>query len=487
MAWVIKTLKRKKKSAPVEPEPIYKLDTKCFHALFDWMSLGDLHSFGQTCKQFQQIAGEYFQKTYLKCEIRVGADGIYAKDNFEKAKPVIGTLEGPKTMGGTLEGPKTMGSTPEKSKQRSDSTKIQLNGFIKFVEKIAIHAIRNENADEIFNFIEMSSFESLRQIHFVAINLTEARVKCLKKVMKDIEVLKIDSCVWKGKLYHNFLKMCKKSLKHLSVHDGSDANWLLKHYPKLEHLELYKVGFTIDKLEKFFELNPDIRSFAIDINYLWANERTLRTANIRLDDLAVNIHGWESKMDAINSVFDKFQKRGLYKRLHVYTSYYDAESFKRITSMPLLDKLYLSNKVAAPIDIPQKNHLTEISFRYFTDILDMEHLNSKLDHLERIHFKEASLYDVLPFVQKLVKLKIIAIEKTKFNLSFIMNLDSINRQRELLHDAQKVTLYIDETVYLETKKFISVVNFSKLELKRAQLYEWNHHFNYADQSQRSFS
>lgn len=463
MAWVndfMKTLTRKPKKILVEPEPIFKLDAKCFHAIFEWLPLGELHSFGQTCKQFQQIAGEYFQKTYKNCEIRAESDGIYvcsAQSDSKKSK-----------------------------QQQLDENRLQVNGFIKFVGKIAIHGNRHESNDAIFHFIEANAFESLKHIQLVAVTLTEPKVKCLKKVLKEIEVLKIDSCVVEGKFYHNFLKLCKKNLKRLSVRSGSDANWLLKTYPALEHLELFQVGFNIDKLQTFFDLNPNIKSFAMDINCLWQNEMTLRTVDIRLDDLAIDFHGWEQRMDAIRSLLDKFQKRGLYKRLHLYTSYHDAESFKRIGSIPALEKLYLSNKVAAAIDLPRMIQLKEISFRYFTDIVDMDALRDKLAHLERIHLKEASFYDILPFIQQLDKLQTIHIEHVAFDANFVANLEAVNRERELLQDAHKVTIYIDEMNFLELKRVANVINFSKMEFKRGESCEWNHHFEYDSHSQKSF-
>lgn len=35
---------------PVEEPPIFKLIDDCCYEIFKWLSLGDLHSFGQTCK-----------------------------------------------------------------------------------------------------------------------------------------------------------------------------------------------------------------------------------------------------------------------------------------------------------------------------------------------------------------------------------------------------------------------------------------------------
>lgn len=54
---------------------IFKMIADCWYEVFDFLSMEDVHSFGQTCKAFQQIAGEYFQWKYGA--VTACCDGIY--------------------------------------------------------------------------------------------------------------------------------------------------------------------------------------------------------------------------------------------------------------------------------------------------------------------------------------------------------------------------------------------------------------------------
>lgn len=44
--------------------PIFKLNGHCFDELFDYLSLKDLHSLGQTSKSMQQMTGTFFKFNY---------------------------------------------------------------------------------------------------------------------------------------------------------------------------------------------------------------------------------------------------------------------------------------------------------------------------------------------------------------------------------------------------------------------------------------
>lgn len=52
------------------PSPdIFRLHAIVCFELFDYLSLKDLHSMGQTCKRFNRIAGDYFKNNYSAAEI----------------------------------------------------------------------------------------------------------------------------------------------------------------------------------------------------------------------------------------------------------------------------------------------------------------------------------------------------------------------------------------------------------------------------------
>ena len=57
--------------------PIFKMNADCWDEVFDCLSLEDVHSFGQTCKAFQRVAGEYFKWKYEGVSAECGVYGIY--------------------------------------------------------------------------------------------------------------------------------------------------------------------------------------------------------------------------------------------------------------------------------------------------------------------------------------------------------------------------------------------------------------------------
>lgn len=440
-------LRRTKKVTKIIPTTIYTLDAECFYKIFDWLSLEDVHSFGVTCKRFQKIAGLYFQQTYRSTELRGAFDGIYACSDV--------------------------------------SCNGQVSGFNQWIEHVSIYG--NRIADEeidTFRYIKSNCNESLKKIQLLDVAITKQTVKMIRKNLKKLEVLEIDSCTMNGKLHRDLLKYCP-NLKSLSVRRyGGNIKWLKKVYPKLEHLEIYQIGFKVDQLKKFFERNHSVRSFSVDANCLWQNEESIVGANVELDDLIVDIYGWEFRIESINSLLNRLHERGFYKRLHLYAPYTDQPTTEQITCLPGLVKIYLSNYIAYAIFLPQLNHLKELSFRSCPEFFETEILASKFDSLERVFFEQANLDDIIPFVHRLAKLEKINVDhfKNETKLNTILDLKAMNDEREKLFDAQKVTIFVEEKVYLDTKWALTDINLSLIELKRSESFEWNHHFEYSHRS-----
>lgn len=64
------------KNSDINPR-IFKLNIDCLDKIFDYLSVSDLHSFGQTCKAMQQVAGEYFKLNYVAAPKFCEKDGIH--------------------------------------------------------------------------------------------------------------------------------------------------------------------------------------------------------------------------------------------------------------------------------------------------------------------------------------------------------------------------------------------------------------------------
>lgn len=437
-------LRRPKKIVKIPPS-IYSLDVACLNEIFDWLSLEDVHAFGVTCKKFQRIAGKYFQRTYVSTELRGTFDGVYACSDV--------------------------------------SCNGQLSGFNQHIDHISIYG--NRIADEeidIFRYIKSNCNESLKKIQFLDVAITKRSIKMIRKNLKKIEVLEIESCTINGNLYRDLLKYCS-NLKSLSIRRfGGNIKWLKKVYPKLIAIEIYQIGFKIDQLKKFFERNVNIRSFSIDANCLWQNEESILAANVGLEDLIVDIYGWEFRIESISSLLSRLYERGFYRRLHLYAPYTDQPTTEQIAGLRGLTKLYLSNYIAYAIFLPEMNNLKELSFRSCPEFFETE--ISKFESLERVFFEQANIDDILPFIHHLSKLQKINVDhfKNETKMNFILDLKSMNDERAKLFDPCKVTIYVEEKVYLDTKWAMKHINLNLVELKRSESHEWSHHFEYSHRS-----
>lgn len=71
-----RSLKGKKMS---DPPKLFQLNKHCFYEIFECLCLEDLHSFGQTCKRMNEVAGEYFKQSHSSAWKFFEKDGIYTK------------------------------------------------------------------------------------------------------------------------------------------------------------------------------------------------------------------------------------------------------------------------------------------------------------------------------------------------------------------------------------------------------------------------
>lgn len=142
----------------VNETTFFKLNTDCSDEIFEYSCIKDLHSFGQTCKTLQKVAGEYFKTNHCAAENFSGSDGIY-----------------------------TMYSNHDTTNERT-----QISCFNQFMINISHHG----NEKEPLEYIQkhLGEFINLEQIYLSNMNITEADAKILKAVLAGIKVLKIHKC-----------------------------------------------------------------------------------------------------------------------------------------------------------------------------------------------------------------------------------------------------------------------------------------------------
>lgn len=420
---------------------IFKLNIDCFYEIFDWLSLKDLISIANTCKRMQRIAGQFFQLNYVTKCARVENDGIYISS-------------------------------------------IKANVFSRFIQKISISGDRLE----AFRYIGSNCSDSIKQIRVYGC-IPDGAFEYIKDILKGVEVLEINECIISGECYASFLKYCP-NVKSLSVSRstkfrdsdtvvGTGNDWLLRKYPSIEHFEMTELyELQLIELKTFFEQNSNVQTFSTDAKSLWVNGELFRTANVKLDIFVISIvlskivdsnKRLISIKDSIYKLLVELHERGFYQRLHLYV--YFAEQ-KDVDLLLTLNGIEMFNGDKIRVGRPLVNVKASCVCLY-DEILNIEGLPNSLLNLERIYLSEVTSDRLLPLIRHSAKLKVIKISQLKDKPFFgKLDLVAMNREREKLFGANKVRIYVREDVFLATKWTKQSVNFSHIELKRFEGYEW---------------
>lgn len=421
---------------------ILKLDIDCFEEAFDYLRLKDLVSVSETCKRLHQVAGYCFQQTYLGSAV--------CEDN----RRGIRSLQ----YGGT---------------------KFGVNNLLRFIQKIEI---RSEGFQHFFD--ARSELRLLNQIHIR--NLERADMDRMKKIyMGKLEVLRMEKCKL-GENIHEILDQCVR-LRHLSIENcKTNFDWSNRKYPTLEYLKLESLSSKLIRgIAMFLELNPNIRKFAITSITLWENRDQFMSANIKLDELAIEVHcfdivEWKTICDLLNEL----HKRGFYRKLQLYlvgtSGIQNRELIDQLTNVNELIKV-LFFFFSDPFALSPLKNLEEIYVDRSKYIADLEILPYNLINFKRIHFYAASIDDIMPLIKRSVKMQRIKVDILEGGVHFnentkVIDLLTLNRTREQLTDAKKMTLYVTDRIYLATKWAMKGTDFGFIRLKRLSSYEWHHDF-----------
>lgn len=420
---------------------IFMLNVYCFHEIFDWLSLKDLIAIGKTCKRLQLIAGDFFQMNYAAKSGRGENDGIYISS-------------------------------------------MQSNIFCRYIKKISISGDRLG----AYQFIGSNCTDSIKHLRVYGF-LPDGGFECITNILNGVEMLEMNESFIKGEFFEKHLKYCP-NVKSLSVSRsgyiqdksiviGTDNKWMGRTYPKLIHFELTdSFELKSNELKIFFEQNPSIRTFSTDARSLWENRRTILNTNVKLDIFVINI--CQSKIvdannqpisikDSVYNILVELYSRGFYKRLHLYVYFVDQTNLDKMFSLSAIEML---NGDVVRLE-GALTDLKTLAICYGDEILNMHNIPNKLLKLERIYFSEITSDRVLSFVCYSPKLRQIKIRRVKDGNHFkILDFYALNKKREHLIGARKVTVYIKEDLYLAIKMMNNTISFSLIELKRFETAEW---------------
>lgn len=145
---------------------IFKLTFDCCDEIFEYLSLQDLHSFGETCKIFQKIAGEYFHRNYMAGIKHTDTNGIFMTD------------------------PNNAGNI---------DFRVHLPAFNQFITKFTRYFTH-----EPLKYIKKHSDEliSLINIDLCNIRLQMRTIDCIRKLLPKVEILSFRGCK-----FYEFRKM----------------------------------------------------------------------------------------------------------------------------------------------------------------------------------------------------------------------------------------------------------------------------------------
>lgn len=420
--------------------PILKLNAICCDDLFDWLSLEDLHSLGQTCKRMHRLTGLYFQENFKETLIYENQD-IYHTNNYL-------------------------------------SKSIRLNKFMQFARCVLLRS----NSDLQYF---AANCDSVRSIDFAVKEgtFTEAMIDCIKLKLDKIEVIKFSGSrkPYKLNFYENFLKLCP-NLKTLCVHfTPFDNEWMCYKYPKLEHLKFMSPNEALSNdLRQFFQQNTQLQTLETDAEHLFKISDSIINFKIKLNVLNIYYCHHFRNLNHICPLINKLYENGVYKRLEfkVFGTNIPQAQMNQIATLRGFEHLtgFLFGFFSKMSVFPTISSIRELCIRdQWIDLKNLENMTVSFPNLREVHFSYGSTDKVLPFIRRLPNLKVLSINylKNRENSDIMLDLSSLNKERKKLVGACKVTIYVNEVVYLKLKMVTKnlYANYNLIEIKRIESFE----------------
>lgn len=406
---------------------IFRLNIDCFEDLFDYSTFTDLIAVGKTCKRMQNVAGYCFSQTYSTVETYVAYTGLNA------------VLDDGRT--GT-----------------------DVTHFTKFIKIVRISG----KHPSIPRFLKIQpDLPQLKKLVIVDERLTDDVIVRMMETFGKLETLCLKTCYGN---YDKIISHCAK-LKLLCIHKCYDFNynWLTRKCPTLEDLAFVpsQSEEAVDVV-KFLELNPNIRKFGTSGAFLWTNQRSLLNAsNIKLHELRVDIWKSSVQLGELCRLLNELYKRGFYQRLKLKLS----NVFR--PGLCQLNALVHLHHSGSPIALSAFTNLEEICI-VDGSIIDVERASISLVNLKRIRFRKVNIVDIMPFIRRSARLKQLAVASVEpLRNTDVIDLAAMNRERQKLANANKITFYVNEQVYLANKWALRELDLKLIRLTRLTYCEWD--------------
>lgn len=422
------------------PPPIFKLNVDCFEEIFDYLSLGELCIFRRTCRRMKQVVDYYIKLNY----------------------------------------------------------------------RLALRKLHmNEERLDYFCHHKTVGFKFVNHLSILECKLRAYQIPGIITILGQIEGLRISTKQFDGDLYDDLLQFCTrlKSL-HLYIHhnaliNGKKNGWIQQHYPHLEHFVLnfcspFEREMRCFELKAFFERNTDIRFFSTRFRVLWNNRDWVLGSNLSFNQLTIGTfyrtdHTSIASAQACNFL-NCLHEQGFYQKLRIDTEASIAlNQFSHIGSLRALETLSVGYGCISDYGTVEKFlkspllSLKELYLRYLWRPQDLETLANYITNVNRIFIERASINDIVLLIRRCTKLKEIRVNRLKEgNLiksyfeddsihswrrilfdNCINEFRTLNHERKALRSTRKVTIFVDETVFLALKSN-NKTHFEFIEFKRTQ-------------------
>lgn len=423
----------------VQTAAILKLDIDCFEETFDFLPLVDLLSVGQTCKRLQQVSGYIINQSY---------GGLQIGNNLRN----ICLTQG-------------------------DRSHVIPRCFDPYLRKLSLGGkISLRQLDRV-----QANWKSIRQLEIIRNNLKGNALENLQRISQKLEHLKLDRCTIDGDFHDLILKYCTK-IKRLSVTTmwswenesliGNGNVWLFRKYPTLEHIEI-NAEDDFPKIGTFLGLNPNIRKLSIIYAFMMRHADLFMSSKAKLDELVLYIQEVCFLFDAFDTL-QTLHQRGFYKRLRLYAAGMNQQHIDRLA---LLNIVKLQAGFEENVILSSLNNLEELYVYDSRRVMDFSKLATNLQHLRQIEFYCESFDAILPFVSHARNLKRIKFEIIQNGAYFntetkVVKLRALNKEREKLSNAERITIYVYEEIYLATKWSREETDFSLIRLRRLESVDW---------------
>lgn len=230
-----------------------------------------------------------------------------------------------------------------------------------------------------------------------------------------------------------------------------------------------------------------------------ANRNVLINSEVKFDVLSIVFKEYfdlDEILDLSRGLLNELYERGVFKELHIYSNYshFDQEAIDELVSYKGLTKLY-TGELGDLIDPTLLIDLKSLCVNKWNCIKNMQSVAETLTNLEFVEITFARFKDIVPLIRYSSKINTIVLFRLLQNEDDDgddedqgekeeeenFGIEELNAERSKLINASKLTIYVEEHVYLWLKWINNETKWSFIEIKRGASYDaLNHCFDHLE-------